>query len=369
MRPLQACAPSEGLTAVRSKLTCVISSEVQRTLVKSPPELWAEISDPESLARHLGEFGEIRITRVQPEQKVEWEADDASGTVVIKPSGWGTKVKLTVQRELVLDDAAEQSIDDDLQPAQQLGDGPERLSPDAAEGHGMSVQPATAGDLRPTPGQDATVEAEATLDAHATVEPEETVEPEATLDVQATVEPEPTVDPDMDTTGDTPVFGDELDAAADVDGEHEPALAAETLPAAETQPRRGFFSRLFARRRPAADEPSEPHEPGEPASATAQVIDQAPDELALDGHEALERSDAPDRAAAQPEPEAVAEPGERPADTADEAIFADADESQRGEVAAELAAAEEVATEQVAAVLSGVLDRLGAAHHRPFSRS
>ena len=78
----------------------MVSSEVQRTLVKSPPELWAEISDPDSLARHLGEFGEIRITRVEPEQRVEWEADDTSGSVVIKPSGWGTKVKLTVKREL-----------------------------------------------------------------------------------------------------------------------------------------------------------------------------------------------------------------------------------------------------------------------------
>ena len=78
----------------------MISSEVQRTLVKSPPELWAEISDPESLARHLGEFGEIRITRVEPEQRVEWQAGDTSGSVVIKPSGWGTKVKLTVKREL-----------------------------------------------------------------------------------------------------------------------------------------------------------------------------------------------------------------------------------------------------------------------------
>ena len=52
----------------------MISSEVQRTLVKSPPELWAELSDPDALARHLGELGEIRITRVEPEEKVEWEA-------------------------------------------------------------------------------------------------------------------------------------------------------------------------------------------------------------------------------------------------------------------------------------------------------
>src|SRR6202035_4103404 len=77
----------------------MVSSEVQRTIVKSPPELWAELSDPAALARHLGELGEIRITRVEPEQSVEWEADDASGTVQINPSGWGTRVTLTVTRE------------------------------------------------------------------------------------------------------------------------------------------------------------------------------------------------------------------------------------------------------------------------------
>src|SRR5213083_479124 len=68
----------------------------QRTLVKSPPELWAELSDLGSLARHLGEFGEIRITKVDPESRVEWEADRASGTVRLEPSGWGTRVVLTV---------------------------------------------------------------------------------------------------------------------------------------------------------------------------------------------------------------------------------------------------------------------------------
>jgi len=44
----------------------MISSEVQRTLVKSPPELWAELSDPAALARHLGELGEIKIIRIEP---------------------------------------------------------------------------------------------------------------------------------------------------------------------------------------------------------------------------------------------------------------------------------------------------------------
>jgi hypothetical protein len=41
--------------------------QASRRLVKSPPELWAEVSDPASLARHLGELGEIRITRLEPE--------------------------------------------------------------------------------------------------------------------------------------------------------------------------------------------------------------------------------------------------------------------------------------------------------------
>jgi hypothetical protein len=64
----------------------------QRTLVKSPPELWSELSEVESLAKHLGELGEIRITKVEPETTVAWEGEDVSGTVEIEQSGWGTKV-------------------------------------------------------------------------------------------------------------------------------------------------------------------------------------------------------------------------------------------------------------------------------------
>ena len=70
---------------------------VERTLVKSPPELWAEVSDPDALARHLGAFGEIKITKLEPEHTVAWEGEHASGTVSIEPSGWGTKVTLTAE--------------------------------------------------------------------------------------------------------------------------------------------------------------------------------------------------------------------------------------------------------------------------------
>ena len=80
---------------------------VVRTLVKSAPELWATCSDVGSLSRHLGAFGEIRITRLEPETTVAWEGERASGTVRIEPSGWGTRVTVTADSmqalEAVLD--------------------------------------------------------------------------------------------------------------------------------------------------------------------------------------------------------------------------------------------------------------------------
>ena len=68
---------------------------VNRTLVKSPPELWNEVSEAESLAQHLGEFGEIAIQRLDPEHTVAWEGEHARGTVELEESGWGTKVTLS----------------------------------------------------------------------------------------------------------------------------------------------------------------------------------------------------------------------------------------------------------------------------------
>jgi hypothetical protein len=71
--------------------------QASRRLVKSPPELWAEVSDAASLTRHLGEVGEIRITRLEPETTVAWEGERASGTVELAPAGWGTSVTLTAE--------------------------------------------------------------------------------------------------------------------------------------------------------------------------------------------------------------------------------------------------------------------------------
>lgn len=69
--------------------------QASRRLVKSPPELWAEVSDAGSLARHLGELGEIRITRLEPETTVAWEGERISGTVELASAGWGTAVTFT----------------------------------------------------------------------------------------------------------------------------------------------------------------------------------------------------------------------------------------------------------------------------------
>jgi hypothetical protein len=89
--------------------------QASRTLVKSPPELWAECSDAASLARHLGQFGEIRITRLDPETAVAWEGEHARGTVRIEPAGWGTKVVLTAVA--VADDRVPAAVTEDHAPA------------------------------------------------------------------------------------------------------------------------------------------------------------------------------------------------------------------------------------------------------------
>src|SRR5918911_221991 len=65
--------------------------QAQRRLVKSPPELWAEISDEDVLRHHLAPFGAIRITRREPESTVAWEGERASGTVSLDAAGGGTR--------------------------------------------------------------------------------------------------------------------------------------------------------------------------------------------------------------------------------------------------------------------------------------
>ena len=42
-------------------------------------------------------FGEIRITRLEPESRIDWESEIGRGLVELEPSGFGTRVRLTAQ--------------------------------------------------------------------------------------------------------------------------------------------------------------------------------------------------------------------------------------------------------------------------------
>jgi hypothetical protein len=72
-------------------------STAQRRLVRSPPEVWAQVRDGDALSRRLAQSGAIRITRWEPETTVAWEGDRASGTVELAAAGLGTTVTLTAR--------------------------------------------------------------------------------------------------------------------------------------------------------------------------------------------------------------------------------------------------------------------------------
>ena len=69
--------------------------EVSRTLVKSPPELWAELG-PDCLEPALGA---VSVEETEPERELTFSGDGVRGTAVLEPAGWGTKVTLTAETE------------------------------------------------------------------------------------------------------------------------------------------------------------------------------------------------------------------------------------------------------------------------------
>lgn len=64
--------------------------DLQRTLVKSPPELWDELSSEPGIRRWLGE---IRIYKSEAPKRLEWGGEGAHGVIELEPSGWGTRVR------------------------------------------------------------------------------------------------------------------------------------------------------------------------------------------------------------------------------------------------------------------------------------
>ena len=354
----------------------MISSEVQRTLVKSPPELWAELSDPAALARHLGELGQIRIVRVQPETAVEWEADSISGTVTIKPSGWGTKVTLSATR----------------QPAAEL----------------ESTTDDEAGDRSPVANAEVPGAATPSADPAGTLVPSPQTSSPETPSAGAPSAEAPVPSPEAPASQATATAPDDQMGAPE---EQASALEPEAPQAEQHAPetrREGLFSRLFRRKR-------KPDPTGEPATTRAAnerpdcepapTLDPAiahgatveppayvdADDTRSDEH-VTARSESREidthafaAVSAALAPEAIAASGafslaaecccsrKQATEPASETGLDDGGRPS-GDISAELKAAEEapvteVTAEQVTAVLTAVLDRLGAAHHRPFSRA
>lgn len=191
--------------------------EASRTLVKSPPELWAECSDAAALARHLGGFGEIRITRLDPETAVAWEGEQVRGTVRIEPAGWGTKVILTAE-EAVEDAASTEPPAPTQTPAP--NETPVSIEPPVSVETPILVEPPSGSAparrrrfsrLRafvrgPEPAEPVLETAEPVLDAAqprpdaapAPPEPFSTPEPEPVSTAEPVAEPSATVVPDAD---------------------------------------------------------------------------------------------------------------------------------------------------------------------------
>lgn len=61
---------------------------IERTLVKSPPELWEELAHIERW------LGEVEVWQREPPSRLAWVARGARGIVELEPSGWGTKVSV-----------------------------------------------------------------------------------------------------------------------------------------------------------------------------------------------------------------------------------------------------------------------------------
>jgi hypothetical protein len=248
----------------------------KRTLVKSPPELWEELSEVDRLAKHLDAFGEIRITKLEPEHTVAWEGEHASGTVSIEPSGWGTKVTLTAEL-----------------PRQE-----------------------------PAP------------------EPEPPPEPVALLP-----EPEPEPVPE--------------EAVPEEPVPEEPKSAPPIIwePPAPRR-RRGFWGWLFRERtatqRPVLIEPEpepDPVEPEpEPEPIEPELVEPEPVEPELVEPEPVQPQAEPVRPQPEPvQPEPLAAPPEADPEPVEPVLAG-------------------VAAEDAQTALDGMLDALGSAHHRPFSR-
>jgi hypothetical protein len=294
----------------------------KRTLVKSPPELWEELSEVERLAKHFGAFGEIKITKLEPEHTVAWEGEHGSGTVSIEPSGWGTKVTLHAE----LSEAPEAST---AEPEEPKAPTAEREEPEAA------AEPESAPEAS---------------------EPEP--QPEATQPAPVVTESEQ----NADESG--------SDVADAVLAEEPVLVEAVSLPEPEPR-RRGFLAWLFRNRTAPPESPPTPVSTAPPVTEAEPVVAEAEPVVTEAGSPATE-AEASGTEPVAVEDAPVADEDEPEADEAEDEPEADEAEDERElvEVVEDGCEPEDqpLDSERARVVLDEALDALGAAHHRPFSR-
>jgi hypothetical protein len=342
----------------------------KRTLVKSPPELWSELSEVERLARHLGAFGEIKITKLEPEHTVAWEGEGASGTVSIEPSGWGTKVTLTAQ--LPEAEATE------TPSVSEVVEGVTVAEPPAAEtAAGEEVEDKVEAGCDEAGCDEAGVEDIGVEDPLTPVAAAERPVVEQTF-VEESV------------TAETPA--EQLEAEGPAPAVTPPAPEPVEPIGARPRRKRGFLAWLFRQRTsiqaaaPPVPTPPEPfveapdvkeeksvaektraEEPVEEQPGIAEDLSVAEEPVADAETPPLADAETPPLADAEtpplaeelaaldsPSTEEVA--AERTAESGDEPVEAAAAEDDR------------LDPERAQAILDGALDALGSAHHRPFSR-
>lgn len=77
-------------------------STIEKTLVKSPPELWELVDDRELMRRWsaalTGTWGEVSVVEREPGERLAWEAASADARVELElaEKGWGTTVSIRI---------------------------------------------------------------------------------------------------------------------------------------------------------------------------------------------------------------------------------------------------------------------------------
>lgn len=82
-------------------------STIERTLVKSPPELWELMDSPELMGRWSAELTgdpgvvEVNVLRREPGERLAWEAANGGARIelVLAEKGLGTNVSLRIAGE------------------------------------------------------------------------------------------------------------------------------------------------------------------------------------------------------------------------------------------------------------------------------